>query len=769
MNNQYGKSKKLQFLFRSTLFYILFSALSLFAAENVVELESIVVTEPVHLEEFVHRYEALGELQFDAEELTKLPSVGEADLSRALKYLPGVSAANENSSELIVHGGAPEQNLTMLDDIPLYSIDHFFGFFSPFNSDAISSVKLYRGFAPAWFDDRLSSVVQYRRKEGSSDTIESSVNASMLSLSGMISGPLTRRGSIIIAGRRSYSDLVETPLYESIFHQFSNDGEIDKDLENFQVNRDPSFHFYDLNGGVSYKIAQKDSLTASFYLGKDNLSTLAKAHSTHLIQLNPTPLSIVPRSVDIRLENSGFWGNIGFSGSWIRRWSESLESKVTVGRSKYFFGNEEDFYTGAIVGDSMDAVPFQSRQNRSSDNSLTDFFGSIHTSNFTDRHTIAGGIDFHRFSTSYNQQESYHKLTGDSQGGETELYSYLDSSNVTELSQNKMLTTVWAQETFVPAEKLTVVGGIRGNLYEGSGKMHISPRLSVVWDPHKLVSFRANETLIHQFLHRSPMYDLYLEGDRYYWILADKGDAPVSRSEKSTVGCSFKPAGFLIDFEGYYNRQHGLSIYRESFTPSAADFSVGEGWTRGIDMLVQKNLKWYTGWVSYSLSRSIQQFGHEVNHGKPFVSPCDHPQEIKIVNMFDIKKFNATITWVYASGASFETPVGTYQPDYFSYTTTTFGLGGWKNSERMPEYHRLDVSTSYKFTPGKHLAFTLNGSVFNCYNRKNIRGYGFEHTMEMNGKNVNELQIYRTESYYLGIVPSLSLSAELKQPLRGSR
>jgi len=337
------------------------------------------------------------------------------------------------------------------------------------------------------------------------------------------------------------------------------------------------------------------------------------------------------------------------------------------------------------------------------------------------------------------------------------------------MTQDKKVASLWAHDQFMPNEQLTITTGARVSLYEEEENLHISPKISLLWEPHKILSFKGTASIVHQFLHRSAMDDLYLEGSRYFWLLSSKNEAPVSHAKKCTGGMSFKPAGFLIDFETYFNHQEGITLYKESYSPSAADYSVGEGWSRGFDLMIQKNLKMYTGWVSYSRSRSVQQFGSEVNHGKPFTSPYDHPNEVKIVNMIDINKFTATVTWVYASGASFETPVGVYQPDFFDWTTTTFGLGGWKNSERMPDYHRLDFSTSYRFTPGKRTSFTVSGSVFNCYNRKNIRGYGFEHTLDMGGKEVNEDQIYRTESYYLGVIPSLSVNVAFKQPRRGLR
>lgn len=752
------------------LLIILLLPLFLLAEEgdNFHDLETIVVTEVVPLDEFVHRYDEIGELQFDAKEITKLPSVGEADISRALKYVPGVSGANENSSELIVHGGAPEQNLTLLDDIPIYSIDHFFGFFSPFSADAVEGVKLYKSFYPSWYGGRLSSVQDFTGRTGSYDTLQVGGNISMLSATAYLNIPIAKRASIFLSGRRSYSDLVETSLYEKIFNQFNAENDLQKDVSSYEMNRRPTFYFYDVNGKISVKASDKDSITATFYHGRDDLSTLASAHGYDKVMFHPTPDSWVPRAVDVKLENKGFWGNIGASGVWRHKWGESFKTKVVGGYSKYSFENDENFWTGSEIGyniDSTDSAAFERQQSRFSETWISDAFGSVAATYYQgEHHTFDLGVEFKEMQTQFVQHESFTDLKSAQWGGE--MKAYLDSASMRNIEQKEQLFSAWLQDKVTIGEKLTIVGGLRYSHYSGTETNSYSPRVSAVWNPHRLLSLRANWGLYYQHLTRAKMEDLYLEGDRYFWSLAGENSGTVSSANKTSAGISFKPGGFLIDVEGYYNKQDSLSMYKRSGTVSAKSFAVGESWARGFDVMVQKEIGIFTGWASYSLSNSIYQFGEEINSGEAFYSPYDHTHEVKLISMLNIQNFNCAATWIYATGSGYEIPVGTFRPGgIFSLNTAEFSLNGWHNSERLPEYHRLDVSASYKFTPGTKFGITIGGSVFNLYNRKNIRDYGFVHKLDSGGKDVIPQYIYRTESYYLGRVPSVFITIDFKQPL----
>ena len=94
------------------------------------------------------------------EQIEMLPVIlGEVDIQKTLQLLPGVQAGLEGASGLYVRGGRSDQNLILLDGVPLYNPNHVFGFFSVFNSSAIKQVELIKGGFPARYGGRLSSVV----------------------------------------------------------------------------------------------------------------------------------------------------------------------------------------------------------------------------------------------------------------------------------------------------------------------------------------------------------------------------------------------------------------------------------------------------------------------------------------------------------------------------------------------------------------------------------------------------------------------------------
>ena len=127
-----------------------------------------------------------------------MPSIGEVDIFRSLQLLPGVSATQESSSGLYIRGGQPQENLVLLDGIKVYNVDHFFGFFSAFNANAIKSVDLYKGAFPSKYGGRLSSVIDLTGKVGSFNEIKGNLNVNLLSASGSIEIPFLKLSLIHI-------------------------------------------------------------------------------------------------------------------------------------------------------------------------------------------------------------------------------------------------------------------------------------------------------------------------------------------------------------------------------------------------------------------------------------------------------------------------------------------------------------------------------------------------------------------------------------------
>ena len=248
--------------------------------------------------------------RMSVQQISLMPSIGEVDIFRSLQLLPGVSATNENSSGLYVRGGQPQENLVLLDGIKVYNVDHFFGFFSAFNANAIKSVDLYKGAFPSKYGGRLSSVIDLTGKVGSFNEVKGGLNVNLLSASGSIEIPFLDKFSFFATGRRSFTDILQTSFFEKIYDQFDPDD----DIENLDP-WVPNFNFFDLNAKLSYKPTRDDLITFSFYSGEDNL---VETSDTRRFQY-PNFGDIDEIEIRGDLDRISRWGNNGYSFKWSRQ------------------------------------------------------------------------------------------------------------------------------------------------------------------------------------------------------------------------------------------------------------------------------------------------------------------------------------------------------------------------------------------------------------------------------------------------------------------
>ncbi|MCR9229359.1 MAG: carboxypeptidase-like regulatory domain-containing protein, partial [Flavobacteriaceae bacterium] len=216
-------------------------------SEFSTELDEVVVLadEP---ERAILRKPEMSVVKMNMGTVKQMPVVlGELDVLKSLQMLPGVTNNGEGTGGFHVRGGAQDQNLVLLDEAIIYNTSHMFGFFSVFNADAIKDVKLYKGGIPASFGGRVSSVLDIRQKDGNSKNFELNGGIGVLSSRLTAEGPVFGdKGSFLIAGRRSYVDLLLKAAGE-----------------------DNSVSFYDLNLKTNYSINGNNKLFLSGYFGRD--------------------------------------------------------------------------------------------------------------------------------------------------------------------------------------------------------------------------------------------------------------------------------------------------------------------------------------------------------------------------------------------------------------------------------------------------------------------------------------------------------------------
>jgi ferric enterobactin receptor len=245
--------------------------------------------------------------------IEQLPSIGEKDIMRSLHLMPGVSASNESSSGLYVRGGTPDQNLVLYDGFTVYHVDHLYGFFSAFNTNALKDRQLYKGGFESRFGGRISSVTEITSKDGNQKKVNFGFDVSMLSTNMFAEIPIGKKFSSFIAFRKSY----QGSIYNLIFKKFNKSPvENAPDIgtgpgRKFSQSNEIASYFYDLNGKFTYKPTDKDVISLSIFNGIDKLDNSFASEIPSFGQFNA---NFSMNSVDLTK-----YGNVSSSLKWSRK------------------------------------------------------------------------------------------------------------------------------------------------------------------------------------------------------------------------------------------------------------------------------------------------------------------------------------------------------------------------------------------------------------------------------------------------------------------
>ena len=666
--------------------------------------------------------------------LAKLPSYGEKDIFRSLQLLPGISGSNESSSGLFVRGGTPDQNLVLFDGFTVYHVDHLFGFFSAFNSNAIKDVQLYKGGFDAKYGGRLSSVVELTGKDGNAEEFNMGAGISLLSVNGFVEAPFADgKGSFLIAGRRSF----QSNFYNNIFDAYTDSNE----AQNSDVpqptggrggrvarqNVQPNTYFYDLNGKLTYRPNTKDVFSLSFYNGQDNLDNSRKVNeSAFRNRGGASPNFTFNRSNTDLTE----WGNWGTSAKWSRRWNDRLYSNANLSYSNYFSRREKSNTTTIS----------------NTDGNSTQQNGSFEENDLND---ISFKLD-NEYKISQNNQLDFGLQT--IWNNIDYQFTQNDTVSVIDRHDKGLTSTFYVQDKHNFDEKLIVKGGLRASHYGVTGQLYLEPRAALNYLLTDKIKLKAAWGKYNQFVNRIVREDVQ-QGSRDFWLLADDEKVPISSAFHHIAGASYETSDWLFDVEGYYKTLDGLSEYSTRFTPVGFGpnqtvafeefFHTGAGIAKGVEFLIQKKQGKFTGWAGYTLGEvkyDFEAFGDE-----PFFANQDVTHELKLVGSYELGKFTLGATFIYATGKPYTAPTGFYGVTLLDGTTNDFFELSDKNEVRFDDYHRFDLSGTYDFKLG-HSKAALGLTLTNIYNRENTWYNEYE---------VIEGELLETNVSLLGFTPSV--------------
>jgi hypothetical protein len=264
--------------------------------------------------------------------------------------------------------------------------------------------------------------------------------------------------------------------------------------------------------------------------------------------------------------------------------------------------------------------------------------------------------------------------------------------------------------------------GLRLTRFDRTKTTYAEPRFDARLKLGSRLTLKTAWGVYHQFANRIVREDV-MQGDRSFWALSDGARVPVGRAVHWIVGLAYETDGWLLDAEAYLKDLSGVAEYSTRFAPpeESTDFGSlfyqGTGRARGLEFLLQKKAGRYTGWISYTLSRveyDVPGFGSGT-----YPASHDVPHELKWVNIFELKAWTFSATWIYATGRPYTPAVSLESFEGFNGRTFDRVITGEKNSARLPDYHRLDLAVNYRFELGQSAA-RIGLSVFNVYDRSNV-------------------------------------------------
>jgi outer membrane receptor for ferrienterochelin and colicin len=704
---------------------------SLVLGLNQVSLEMKGVTVVGQQATFIKSEEIPGLTTISPQQLISLPSIGQADVFRSMQLLPGISGTDDGSSGLRIRGGTPDQNLVLFDGMTVYHVDHFFGFFSAFNPDAIKDLQIYKGGYPAVYGGRLSSIIDIVGRTGSSERFRGSAGFSILSANGSVEGPILG-GTFLAAARRSLTDVMPSSLYNSIYKYLTGSDAPQAGggspsgfgppggggmSSGFSLEETPKSAFSDINLKYSVNLSQADFIALSYYGSLDDYDLTRQQRSQN------TGASFGSFSIPGRT-NTTTQGNNGASLKWFRQWLPELHSDFLVAYAAY----TSDFTSGAS---SSNTTGQQFSTNES--NRITDF--SLQMKNqyrVSTAHDLSFGGEMSLTGVRYNLSGSM------TTGGNSQLLGMDDKGSQFSL---------YLQDSWNISDPLELTSGFRASMYSAKSTWTFEPRVSATYRLSPTFKLKGAFGTYHQYVNRI-VNENVTEGSRDFWILAN-ATLPGSGATHYIAGLSWEDEDILLDMEGYHKDLSNLIEFSQRFRRDANEiynFFMGTGKIDGVDVLLQKKTGWLTGWISYTLSRSKKRFD-AYNDGNYFPSEADQTHELKIVGSVQPgAHWNVSATGIYGTGKPYTAPVSQYSVVLLDSTTYSYTHVSEKNKYRLPAYFRVDLSVSKKLLLEKKMSLTLGLSVFNLTNHKNVSYYQYD---------LEQYPVIVSEITGLGVTPTV--------------
>tara|TARA_R110002049_G_scaffold308770_1_gene513999 strand:+ start:12213 stop:14585 length:2373 start_codon:yes stop_codon:yes gene_type:complete len=681
-------------------------------------LNEVIITE--NIEKLNIRTPQMSVNSLTSSSIKEIPVVlGESDIIKAITLLPGVTNAGEGSSGFNVRGGAVDQNLILLDEATIYNSSHLFGFFSVFNPDAIKDLKLYKGGIPARYGGRVASVLDIYQKEGNSKEFHANGGIGIVSSRLLAEGPIKKdKGSFLLGGRSSYAHLF-LPIF---------------DINNIA-------YFYDLNTKLSYKLNDRNNIYLSGYFGRDVFSIADTFENTY--------------------------GNSVLNFRWNHLFSDKLFSNLSLIYSDYYYGLKLNFVEfDWVSGIKNFNIKYDFKHYLSNTFKLEYGINSIYYKfNPGDIKPTgaSSGINPFKLIDKYAFENAIYLDVEQKLSNKLALSYGLRFSSFFRLGQDALNMyennqAVTFNDDFKIYEKAEPIGTESFKKSDVIKSFHnLEPRFSLSYKLNDHTSIKASYNRMNQYLHLLSNTSSPTPLD--VWAPSGKYIKP-QKLDQFAIGYfkNFNDSDYSLEIESFFKTVKNRIDYIDGadlIANNAIEQVILNGRAKayGMEVLLKKNEGRFKGWLAYTLSKSEQQTKGRtpnelgINNGNWYNTPYDKTHDISLTGSYQLNdKWKLNSNFLFQTGQP-----ATFPNAQYSYNGVNIPNYGDRNANRLPTYHRLDLSATYipKLEKNKDWQGYWVFGFYNVYNRRNAASISFSGNNETGLNEATRLSIF-------GIIPSIS-------------
>ena len=629
----------------------------------------------------------------------KVNILGEKDLIHMARQKAGVYSGSEGLGGLIVRGGSPDQNLMLLEGIPMYATNHMADISSIFMEEATRDAQLIKGGFPSRYSGRLSSVLEVNLKDGNQERVKGSVSAGLPGFKAFLQGPISDKSTFLIGGRLSWVNFYTNPL-----------------IDKFTVFDDVDLNFHDFVAKYTYRFSNTSSFSISGYKGGDKVE----------LEKNQTLPNDNGGSFNSQEQTSFGWGNELLSARFSMVISPKLFLNVNAGVLNYDYRSKAAYNFVNVEGGQ---VIKEDNRNVITDSGIVNLIGGIGFDYFLNSsHKIKLGVGYnhHRFSPKI-EQNFVDDIDDPS----------IDPDSITVCNE----VSLFIEDTYTPNKRMQIYGGLNYTHFgvRGVGFNYFQPRIKVSIQPQRDISLSFTGSRMVQFVHLLVNNGLGLPSD--LWVPSTDEIMPEISDQFGLTLLTELGYDHVFTLGGYIKRQQNVILYRNpqdlysnilNDASSELNFISDRDWERkiekgnrnisGLEVSLQKaNGPWQYN-MSYTKSNAENRF-ENLNQGKAFADRYDRPHNVNLSLSYKINsKWDVGAQWVYGSGFTFTLKLIEIKIPDGPTVLTTDEL----NNYRMPAYHHLDLIVNYDNT-SDGLGWKVSFGVYNIYNRYNPYFiYGFE-------------------------------------------